>query len=187
MRVTERHQILPKHLFAAIRREKPQIQVSQVVIDSAAMDVAGLYARMATRPDGLTSQEATGRLAEHGPNVLAKDQRAGLGKLLKHAAINPLVILLAVLATISFATGDARAGIVMSLMIAMGVGLKLIQEAKADSAAAKLKAMISVSATAIRDGTPREVAVSRLVPVYITNIRRLPGDRISFQIGYEFL
>jgi immune inhibitor A len=24
------------------------------------------------------------------------------------------------------------------------------------------------------------------LPVYITNIRRLPGDRISFQIGYEF-
>ena len=179
MRVTERHQILPKHLFAAIRREKPQIQVSQVVIDSAAMDVAGLYARMATRPDGLTSQEAAGRLAEHGPNVLAKDQRAGLGKLLKHAAINPLVILLAVLATISFATGDARAGIVMSLMIAMGVGLKLIQEAKADSAAAKLKAMISVSATAIRDGTPREVAVSQLVPGDVVKLAAgdmIPGD-----------
>ena len=41
-------------------------------------------------------------------------------------------------------------------MIALGVGLKLIQEAKADSAAAKLKAMISVTATVIRDGTPRK-------------------------------
>ena len=41
----------------------------------------------------------------------------------------------------------------MSLMIALGVGLKLIQEAKADSAAAKLKAMISVTATVLRDGT----------------------------------
>ena len=45
-------------------------------------------------------------------------------------------ILLAVLATISFATGDIRAGSVMSLMIAIGVGLKLIQEAKADRAGA---------------------------------------------------
>ncbi len=52
----------------------------------------------------------------------------------------------------------------MSLMIALGVGLKLIQEAKADSAAAKLKAMISVTATVIRDGTPQEIAVSQLVP-----------------------
>ena len=161
---TERHQVFPKHLFAAIRREKPQIQVSRIVIESAALDAAGVYARLATRPEGLTAEEAAARLAEYGPNVLAKDQRAGIGKLLWHAVLNPLVILLAVLATISFATGDARAGIVMSLMIVLGVGLKLIQEAKADSAAAKLKAMISVTATVIRDGKPQEIAVSQLVP-----------------------
>ena len=179
MRRAERHQVLPKHLFAAIRREKPQIQVSRIVVESAAMDAAGVYARLATRPEGLTADEAAARLAEHGPNVLAKDQRAGIGKLLWHAVLNPLVILLAVLATISFATGDARAGIVMSLMIALGVGLKLIQEAKADSAAAKLKAMISVTATVVRDGTPREIAVSQLVPGDVVKLAAgdmIPGD-----------
>lgn len=60
--------------------------------------------------------------------MLAKDQRAGIGTLLWHAILNPLVILLAVLASVSFATGDLRAGTMMSLMIALGVGLKLIQE-----------------------------------------------------------
>ena len=94
-------------------------------------------------------------------------------------AINPLVILLAVLATISFATGDARAGIVMSLMIALGVGLKLIQEARADSAAAKLKAMISVTATVVREGTPLEIAVAQLVPGDVVKLAAgdmIPGD-----------
>src|SRR6266851_1351987 len=156
--------ILPKNLFAGIRREKPQIRVSQLVVESAAMDAGGVYARLRTRPEGLTSEEAAARLAEHGPNVLAKDQRPGIGKLLWHAVINPLVILLAVLAAISFATGDDRAGIVMSLMIALGVGLKLIQEARADTAAARLKAMISVTATVVRDGAAREIAVAQLVP-----------------------
>jgi P-type Mg2+ transporter len=176
---TERHQVLPKHLFAAIRREKPQIQVSQIVVESAAMVVADVYSRLATRPEGLTSGEAAARLAEHGPNVLAKDQRAGLGKLVYHAAINPLVILLAVLASISFATGDARAGIVMSIMIVMGVGLKLIQEAKADNAAAKLKAMISVTATVVRHGAPTEIALSQLVPGDVVKLAAgdmIPGD-----------
>jgi hypothetical protein len=32
------------------------------------------------------------RLAEHGPNVLAKDQRPSVGRLLWHAVLNPLVI-----------------------------------------------------------------------------------------------
>ena len=115
-----RHQVLPKNIFAAIRREKPQIQVSSSVVESAALDAAGVYARLATGPDGLTTDEVNVRYAEHGPNVLAKDQRAGIGKLFWHAVINPLVILLVVLAAISFATGDARAGTVISLMIALG-------------------------------------------------------------------
>src|SRR5262245_8318184 len=134
MNRTERPLVLPKHLFAAARPEKPQIQVSRIVVESAALAIADVYARLATRPEGLTADEAAARLAEYGPNVLAKDRRAGIGKLLYHAVINPLVILLAVLAIISFATDDIRAGIVMSMMIALGVGLKLIQEAKADSA-----------------------------------------------------
>ena len=68
----------------------------------------------------------------------------------------------------------------MSLMIVLGVGLKLIQEAKADNAAAKLKAMISVTATVLRDGQPREVAVSQLVPGDVVQLAAgdmIPGRR----------
>src|SRR6476660_4850724 len=125
--------ILPKNLFTGVRREKPQIRVSRIVVEAAALDAAGVYALLRTRPEGLTAEEAEARLAEHGPNVLAKDQRPGFWKLLWHAVLNPLVVLLAVLAGISFATGDDRAGVVMLMMIALGVGLKLIQEARADS------------------------------------------------------
>ena len=179
MRSTDHHQVLPKKLFAAIRHQKPQIEVSRVVVESAALDATGVYVRLATRPAGLTTEEAAGRLAEHGPNVLAKDRRAGIGKLLWNAVVNPLVILLLVLAGVSFATGDVRAGVVMSMMIALGAGLKLIQEARADSAAAKLKAMISVTATVVRDGTPREIAVAQLVPGDVVQLSAgdmIPGD-----------
>ncbi len=61
----------------------------------------------------------------------------------------------------------------MALMIVLGVGLKLVQEARADSAAAKLRAMISVTATVIRDGQPLEVPVSQLVP----------GDMVQLAAG----
>ncbi len=179
MRPTEQHQVFPKKLFAAIVQQKPRIEVSRVVVESAALDAAGVYARLATRPEGLTSREAAVRRAEHGPNVLAKDRRAGIGKLVWNAVINPLVILLFVLAVVSFATGDARAGVVMSLMIALGAGLKLVQEARADSAAAQLKAMISVEATVLRDGAAREIAVAQLVPGDVVQLSAgdmIPGD-----------
>ena len=171
--------VLPKTLPSYRQRRSSPIRVSPLVVESAALDAAGVYSRLSTRPEGLTAEEAAALLAEHGPNVLAKNQRVGIGKLLWHAVLNPLVLLLAALATISFATGDSRAGIVMCLMIALGVSLKLIQEAKADSAAAKLKAMISVTATAFRDGTPQEIAVSGLVPGDVVKLAAgdmIPGD-----------
>lgn len=155
--------ILPKHLFGP-RRERPHIAVSQAIINAAALDATAAYGRFKTRPAGLTPDEAAARLAQHGPNVLAQDQRMGIGRLLWHAVINPLVILLTVLASISYATGDFGAGTVMLLMLALGVGLKLVQEARADSAAARLKAMITVTATVVRAGQTSEERVSRLVP-----------------------
>jgi Mg2+-importing ATPase len=174
--------VLPKGVVIANHPKAPvttAIRVSPVVVESAAMDVAGVYARMKTRPGGLTADDAAARLVRHGPNVLAKDQRAGLGKLLWLALLNPLVILLAVLATISFATGDSRAGVIMLSMIALSVGLKLIQESKASNAAAKLKAMISVTATVQRDGVPKEIAVAELVPGDVVELAAgdmVPGD-----------
>jgi P-type Mg2+ transporter len=171
--------VLPKRLLATARTKGSAIHIAPVVIESAAMDAAGVYSLLKTRPEGLTTEEAAARLAEHGPNILAKDRRPGLLKLLWRALLNPLVILLAVLAAISFATGDARAGIMMVSMIVLSVGLKLIQESKAGSAAAKLKAMISVTATVLRGGTAQEIAVSRLVPGDVVELAAgdmIPGD-----------
>jgi Mg2+-importing ATPase len=171
--------LLPKRLFAAMRREKPAICVAPLVLEVAALAAADVHARLQSREAGLTVDEAARRLEEHGPNVVAKETRTSLALLLKHALLNPLVILLAVLASVSFATGDARAGTVMALMIALSVGLKLIQESKADSAAAKLKAMISVTATVVRDGAPREIPVSELVPGDVVKLAAgdmIPGD-----------
>ena len=75
---------------------------------------------------------------------MASEKHRGWPWRLLTATRNPLVILLIVLATISFATGDARAGSVMTLMVILGVLLRFVQEARADAAAEKLKAMINV-------------------------------------------
>ena len=171
--------VLPKRLLASGQHRLPTIRVSPMVLESAAMDAAHVYARLSTRAEGLTVAEAKARLEQFGPNVLAKDRRAGIGKLLWRSILNPLVLLLAALATISFATGDLRAGLMMVFMIVLSVGLKLVQEAKAGSAAAKLKAMISVTASVSRDGTAWEIPVAQLVPGDVVQLNAgdmVPGD-----------
>ena len=171
--------VASKGLFAGGRKEKKPIRVSPALIEAAGAEPSGVFATLRSRPEGLTEAEAEERLEEIGPNVLAKDQRTGISRLLWHAILNPLVVLLAVLSGISFATGDPRAGVVMALMILLGVSLKLVQEAKADRAAARLKAMISVTATVVRSAAPREIPVAELVPGDVVRLAAgdmVPGD-----------
>ncbi len=171
--------VLPQRLLASARDKGPTIRVSPAVVELASLDIPGVHARLQTRAEGLSTAEAQARLAQFGPNVLAKDQRVGILKLLVGSVLNPLVILLAVLATISFATADVRAGVMMLSMIVLSVGLKLVQETKASSAAAKLKAMISVTATVLREGALQEIAVAQLVPGDVVHLHAgdmIPGD-----------
>ncbi len=129
--------------------------------------------------NGLTEEEAVARLERYGPNEVAHERRHGWLERLYVAARNPLVILLTVLAVLSFATGDLRAGSVMLLMVFLGLSLRFIQESKADTAAAKLKAMISVTATVYRDGQAREIPLKQLVPGDVVKLSAgdmIPGD-----------
>src|SRR4029077_19172588 len=104
------------------------------------------------------------RLREHGHNVVAQEQRYTRLRLLGKAMVNPLVILLLVLAVLSYLTGDVRAAVVMLLMVCLGVVLRFVQETRADAAAARLKAMISVTGSVLRAGQPREVTLANIVP-----------------------
>jgi len=173
------HTVLPKRVFAGNRGDKSAICVSPILLETAALEPAAVFKRLATPVDGLTSEQAAARLAEHGPNVLPRDERPSFPTLLWRSVLNPLVILLAVLATVSIATGDPRAAVMMVLMIVLSVGLKLFQEIKAGSSTDKLKAMISVHATVLRNGHPREIPLSQLVPGDVVELAAgdmIPGD-----------
>jgi P-type Mg2+ transporter len=178
MKLNRQHGVLPARLLAN-RHAQRSMRPSQTLVDAVALDIPAIYARMRTRAEGLTAEEAEARLAEYGPNVLARDRRPGFLRLLGRALVNPLALLLATLAAVSFATGDARAATVMLLMITLSVGLRLFQETKASNAAAKLRAMLSVKATVLRGGIAQELEVSHLVPGDVVQLAAgdmIPGD-----------
>lgn len=164
--------ILPRRLGTA-RRAGPMNGLSTQLQKAARGDAASVLSELGAHLKGLTTEEVEQRLEQHGPNAVAKEEGHGRLAILGKALLNPLVILLAILATVSVLTGDARAAIVMTLMVVLGVSLRFVQEARADSAAKKLRAMIKVTATAMRDGAPREVPLADLVP----------GDVISLAAG----
>jgi Mg2+-importing ATPase len=157
--------ILPRNILTLIKRSSGPIQVSPRLTKSASEPQAESLAEMNTSAAGLSEAEAQRRLEEFGPNVVAHEQRYVRLKLFIKACLNPLVILLLVLATITFATAqeasDYIGGVIMGLMVVLGVSLRFVQEARADTAAAKLKAMIRVTATVVRAGAAREIPLGR--------------------------
>ena len=171
--------ILPKRLVQP-GRAAVAAGISARLIEAAAADSEMLFSRHATSASGLSQEEAEQRLEKHGQNAVAQEEGHSWRDLLLMAVLNPLVILLSLLAILSAATGDLRAAIVMVLMVLLGVALRFVQEARADTAAAKLKAMIRVTATVVRDGKAREIALAELVPGDI--VRLAAGDMIPADV-----
>ena len=134
------------------------------VLEAAATGGASVLKKLDTTPAGLAEEEAARRLTQYGPNAVTQEQRHARLRILLRALVNPLVILLLVLAAASLLTDDLRSALVIALMVVLGVTLRFVQEARADTAAARLKAMIRVTAAVLRDGQPRETPLAQLVP-----------------------
>jgi Mg2+-importing ATPase len=153
--------------------------VSPALVEAARKSADEVFTLLKTAASGLSQVEAEERLAQYGPNEVAREKRyTQLGRLWL-ASRNPLVVLLTLLAVVSFATGDFRAGTVMVLMVVLGLSLRFVQETRADEAAEKLKAMIKVTATVLRDGQPRELPLRELVPGDVVKLSAgdmIPGD-----------
>jgi len=163
----------------AAKTKSQTIHVAQALLDAASKEGDALLLSLKTTATGLTQTVAEERARTVGLNEVAEEKAKGWPMRLLKILRNPLVILLAALSAISYATGDARAGTVMACMVLLSVALRFVQEARADAAAAKLKAMIHVTATVLRDGEAKEMPLRDLVPGDVVKLSAgdmIPGD-----------
>ena len=165
--------LLPEVKPAVANKRQPQPSKLDEVAYKSADEV---FEMLGTSRAGLSEDEAARRLEEYGPNEVAYEKKESWLQRLWFAARNPLVILLTVLAILSYSTGDFAAGTIMMLMVVLGISLRFVQETRADNAAAKLKAMITVTATVVRDGQAREIPLRDLVPGDVVKLSA--GDMI---------
>jgi len=171
---------LPKILPRAVKNHGETIRVSPLLVESAASETETLLTRFGTSLSGLSTEQAEQLLEQYGPNVIAREQRHGWLVLLRNAVINPLVILLIIIGAVALATGDYDTAVIISIMVILGVILRFVQEYRADVAAAKLRAMINITATVVRDGVEQELPISHIVPGDI--VKLAAGDMIPADI-----
>lgn len=137
---------------------------ADALLDCARLDTSRTLQHLGTHPDGLHEGEASLRLRRYGPNeVLVGGRRPVVLRILDNLR-NPLIILLMALGVISYLTGDIRATIMIGVMVVLGVVLRFVQEMRSDKAVEKLKALVAMKATVIRDGEKRDVPVATVVP-----------------------
>jgi Mg2+-importing ATPase len=172
--------ILPKFIPSALKQPGAKIQVSPLLVESSTSSVEPLLVRFGTSLLGLSGEQAAQLLEEHGPNVITGEHAHSWLKLLRNAVLNPLVILLSVIGIVAFLTQDYNTAIIISLMVVLGLVLRFVQEYRADIAAAKLRAMIHVTTTVLRDGAEQEIPISHVVPGDI--IKLAAGDMIPADI-----
>jgi Mg2+-importing ATPase len=100
--------------------------------------------------DGLSEDEAARRLRRFGPNRVAQESGGGVLRELARHVFNPLNGLLLALAAASFAMSDQRSAIVISAIVVLSVLLAFVQEHRANTAAAELRAMVRTHASVRR-------------------------------------
>ncbi|MDP2905219.1 MAG: magnesium-translocating P-type ATPase [Candidatus Omnitrophota bacterium] len=125
---------------------------------------------------GLTEAEARIRLEVYGYNEPARKKKRTILLQIISKFINPLVIVLLIIAGFSLFFGEKASAVLVILMAVMSVFLSFIQEYRANKEAEKLSEMVRVTATVWRNNKPREIKIKEIVPGDIVDL--FAGDMI---------
>ena len=147
-------------------------QSSVAVTEAAALEAADVLARLGTGTGGLAADEAARRLQVTGPNAV-RSHRVHAGSVLASQLRSPLLLLLAVTALASAFLGQSSDAVIIGVILAASVGMGFVNEYKAAKAAEALHSSIHHRCVVLRDGHPRTVDVTELVP----------GDVVDLQLG----
>ena len=142
-----------------------------------AVDAQEVLKRRDVSEEGLSEAQARERLEETGPNTLEVEEGTGPFRLLLRQVHNPLIYLLAGAAILSFFVDHAVDAAVIVGVIVLNTLLGFIQEWRAEGSLAALRRMASPHARVLRDGEPRDIDATEVVPGDILILET--GDRIA--------
>ena len=123
---------------------------SAAVVEASRGSLTSVFDALATTPDGLTEPDVTQRLETYGPNSVAHERTTPWAVMLLNNFRNPFILVLIVLGAVSYATGDLRGTVVVSVMVAVSVVMRFFQEFRSSRAAEALRAMVRTTATVTR-------------------------------------
>lgn len=123
--------------------------------------------------EGLESEQVEEHRRRYGSNQLEDRGPTSLWTLAWESIRSPMMVLLLSIAGISLLLGQMREAIVMVFVVAMYVGVHLLNKARADRTMARLRQVQAPTARVLREGQIREIPTRDLVV----------GDVLPLQAG----
>jgi Mg2+-importing ATPase len=155
----------------------PKTATSEISADELwKVPLNNILARLAATSSGLSSSEATTRLAVHGPNDAATVKRSPLWLQFLARFRNPLVIILLVASALSAATGDIASFVIVVAIVIASMTLDFVQEVRAQNAVEALRRSVAVKSTVRRDGASLALPIDQLVPGDVVEL--IAGDLV---------
>src|SRR3989338_678506 len=126
-----------------------------------------------SREHGLTKEEATERLKEHGFNKLPEGKVDGFPIIFLRQFQNPLIYILLAASMVVFTIGETIDGLIILAVLLFNAVVGTIQEGKAQNTLRALKKFVETKATVFREGKELIISDNEVVP----------GDIIILQEG----
>jgi P-type Mg2+ transporter len=154
---------VPVTVVVPSRRESAAGSSPLTAAAAAALPARSVLDRLGTGVGGLPEDEAKRRLRTAGPNAV-RSHRARAWPVLARQLRSPLLVLLAVTAVASAFVGQGSDALIIGVILLASVGLGFGNEYKAEKAAKALHSGIRHRCVVLRDGHPRTIDVTELVP-----------------------
>jgi Mg2+-importing ATPase len=163
---------------------RPGNGASSALLDASKGPVGSVFESLGTAPEGLTESEVQQRLETYGRNTVAHERATAWPRMLLNNFRNPFILVLFVLGSVSYATGDLKGTAVVSVMVVVSVVMRFLQEFRSSRAAEALRAMVRTTATVTRrytrdDASESSVSEKREVPFEDL----VPGDIVHLSAG----
>ena len=173
-----------KHIFLKSKNENNFLDSKRKdlfdkLLKFAKSETSFAFSELKSEEKGLTEEEVKSRLKIYGFNNVTEEKKTNHLLKLFETIKSPLNLLLIVLALVSLFIGDTKAFIIITLMVLLSIILNFYQETKASIAADKLKSIIHIKTTVIRNGVKKEIFSREVVPgdvIYLNGGAMIPGD-----------
>jgi len=171
-------------------QNKDRIKTKKILLNISDCKIDPVLEELGTSRLGLSLEEVQKRLDKNGKNTIIREKPPEWYWMLLNNFRNPFILVLILLGVVSYLSEDVTGTLVVSIMVAISVLMRFIQEYRSSRAAEALRMMVRTKATVKRifldeqetkgkKGTKKEIPIEELVPgdiVYLSAGDMIPAD-----------